>query len=251
MLDKYYDTIFKRKSFHLFRGIKNDSLSKDELNDIKNAYDSFETLYPDIKTKIRIVSSDEAKLKKDAEYCILIYSEKKDNYLINAGYIGEQLDLYLQQNNIGGLWYGIGKPDKQSFDGLDYVIMFAIRKVSDQSKYRKDMYSAKRKSLDKIWKGEDLGIANIARLAPSAVNSQPWYVENKDNVLTVYRYKKQGRIGIMSSKHASYFNRIDIGIYLCYLEICLAKNNIAFDRKLFIDEGKDQKLTKVATYKLN
>ena len=40
------------------------------------------------------------------EYCHilvdtkLLYSEKKDNYLQNIGYLGEQLDLYLTSLNI-------------------------------------------------------------------------------------------------------------------------------------------------------
>lgn len=246
MDNSYYKTIFKRKSFHLFRGVGDEKLSQEELDNIKDAYASFEPLYSEIKTEIKIIPSK----KKDAEYSIEIYSEKKDNYLMNAGYIGQQLDLYLQENNIGSVWYGIGKPDEKTYNGLDYVIMFCIRKVSDQTKYREDMFKAKRKDLSKIWVGEDLGIANIARFAPSAVNSQPWYVENKNKCLTVYRYKKPGRIGIMTTKAARYFNRIDIGIYLCILEICMAENKISFDRKLFIDEGGEEELTKVAIYSI-
>ena len=89
MTDRYYDVIFKRKSFHLFRGVGDDSISADELHMIREAYESFERLYPDIKTAIRIVPTEEISFKRDSEYCILIYSEKKDNYLMNAGYIGE------------------------------------------------------------------------------------------------------------------------------------------------------------------
>ena len=44
----------------------------------------------------------------------------------------------------------------------------------------------------------------------------------------------------------SYYNRIDIGIYLCILEICLSRNEIDFERY----DGSDTELTKVAVYKL-
>lgn len=250
MKDIYYDTIFKRKSFHLFRGLKDEKITEDELANIKKAYENFESLCPDIKTDIRIMPAKNIYFKRDAEYCILIYSEKKDNYLMNAGYIGQQLDLYLTKNNIGSLWYGLGKPDQQTYNNLEYVIMFAIKKVSDQSKYRIDMFKAKRKPLDEIWKGEDLNVANIARFAPSACNSQPWYVENENDTLTVYRYKKDKKIGLLTHKAALYFNRIDIGIYLCILEICLEKNQIKYTKSLFVDEGTNDELTKVAVYKL-
>ena len=165
--------------------------------------------------------------------------------------IGEQLDLWLVAHNIGSLWFGIGKPDEPQYDGLDYVIMIAIHKVSDESKYRKDMFKAKRKELSEIWSGDELGIADIARIAPSACNSQPWYVKNEDGELTVFRVRKQGRVGIMPAAAVSYFNRIDIGIYLCILEICMQKNGIEFERTLFADDGGDAELTKVAVYRIN
>ena len=245
----YYDPIFKRKSFHLFRGVGDEKLSPEELTGIESAYSGFERLYPDIRTAIRIVPSDKVNRGRDAEYCVLIYSEKKDNYLMNAGYIGEQLDLWLVSHGIGSLWYGIGKPDEPTYDGLDYVIMFAVRKISDDGKFRRDMFKSKRKPLDEIWSGDGLGIADITRFAPSACNTQPWYTRNNDGVLTVSRYKKPGKRGIMPERAVSYFNRIDIGIYLCILEICLDKNGISYERELFVDDGSDAEYTKSAMYK--
>lgn len=244
----YYESIFKRKSFHLFKNVGQDKLTDEELQDIEKAYNGFESLYPDIKTGIRIVPAKEVNFKRDAQYCILIYSEEKDNYLMNVGYIGEQLDLYLVQHNIGSLWFGIGKADLEEYDGMKFVIMIAVHKINDETLYRKDMYKAKRKSLDEIWSGDNLGIADITRFAPSACNTQPWYVENIDGTLKVYRYKKPGKRGIMPVAKITFYNRIDIGIYLCILEICMMKNKIEFERKLFIDEGNDAELTPVAEY---
>lgn len=243
-----YDAIFKRKSFHLFRNVGSDKISDDETENIKEAYCGFEKLYPEIKTAIRIVPASKVNFKRDAEYCVLIYSEKKDNYLMNAGFIGEQLDLWLVKNNIGSLWYGIGKPDLEKYNGLDYVIMLAIRKINDETKFRKDMFKSKRKETAEIWSGDDLKIANIVRFAPSACNTQPWFVENNGDKLTVSRYKKPGKRGIMPANAVSYFNRIDIGIFLCFLELCLEKNNISFQRSLFLDNGSDNEYTKSAEY---
>ncbi len=246
----YYDMIFKRKSFHLFRNAGDEKITSDELEKIEKAYQDFNALYSEIRTAIRIVPAQAVNVKRDAEYCILIYSEKKDNYLMNAGYIGEQLDLWLVKHNIGSLWFGIGKPDEPTYNGMDFVIMIAVHKVSDDTKFRKDMFKAKRKPLSEIWSGDSLGVADIARFAPSACNTQPWYVENKNGELTVYRYKKPGKRGIMPADAVSYYNRIDIGIYLCILEMCLYKNGIESERELFIDSGEDTELTKSAVYKI-
>ncbi len=249
MTNEFYPDIFKRKSFHLFRNTGTEKITASELEDIKKAYDSFEALYPDIKTAIRIVPAEKVNFKRDAEYCILIYSEKKDNYLLNAGYIGEQLDLYLVHNGIGSLWFGIGKADEASFNDLEYVIMIAIRKVNDLSLFRKDMFKAKRKPIGEIWCGDTLGVAEIACFSPSACNTQPWFVRNENNLLTVYRYKKEGKRGIMPAKAVAYYNRIDIGIFLCILEICMAEKEISFKRSLFLDEGENE-YTKIAEYAL-
>ena len=251
MNTEFYPMIFKRKSFHLFRNAGSEKLTPEELKDIEAAYADFEPLYPDIRTAIRIVPAAKVNFKRDAEYCILLYSEKKDNYLMNAGYIGEQLDLYLVSRNIGTLWFGIGKPDIASCDGLAFVIMIAIRKISDETKYRKDMFKSKRKPLEETWEGDPLGVADIVRFAPSACNSQPWFVRNDGEKLTVFRYKKPGKRGIMPAAAVAYYNRIDIGIYLCFLELCLTEKEIVFSRQLFLDSaGDDAEYSKVAEYSI-
>jgi len=250
-MDKiFYEDIFKRKSFHLFRNVGTDKIEKRELEEMQDVFGKFDKLYPEIITAIRILPAAEVNFKRDAEYCILIYSEKRDNYLMNAGYIGQQLDLYLVHHNIGSCWFGIGKPDIQSYQGLDFVIMIAIHKINNQSLYRKDMFTAKRKPLDKIWIGDTLDIAQIARFSPSACNSQPWIVKNENGLLSVSRYKQPGKRGIMPAKAVSYYNRIDIGIFLCILELCMSHNNINFERTLFVDDGEDREYTKSAEYQI-
>ena len=252
MTNNYYPMIFKRKSFHLFRNVGEEKLEASEITDIENAWNTFEPLYPDIKTAIRIVPSEKVNFKRDAEYCILMYSEKKDNYLLNMGYLGEQLDLFLVEKNIGTLWFGIGKADEKAYNGLDYVIMIAVHKIGDTSLFRKDMFQSKRRPLEETWQGETLGVADIARFAPSACNSQPWRVKNENNILTVSRYKKAGKVGIMPVAAVSRYNKIDMGIYLCILEVCMAEKGLTWTRQLFIDSAdEDDTYTKVAEYQIN
>lgn len=242
--------IFKRKSFHLFRNIGNEHITATELKDIENQFSKFKPLVEDINVKIKIVK-DSTTCKRGQEYCILLYSEKKDNYLQNIGYLGEQLDLYLVSKNIGTLWFGIGKVEEKQIDGLDFVIMIAIAKVDSPSKFRKDMYKSKRKELSEIWNGDNyLDIANIVRFAPSACNTQPWIVDSNKNELNIYRYRKEGKRGIMPKDMVIYYNQIDIGIFLCFLELCLNKNNLVFDRTLYIEENIENEKNLIAKYKI-
>ena len=251
MNNDLYNMIFKRKSFHLFRNIGDEHITEQELKDIENEFNNVKPLVDDIKVKMKIVK-DSTTFKRGQEYCILLYSEKKDNYLQNIGYIGEQLDLYLVSKNIGTLWFGIGKVKEKQLDGLDFVIMIAIAKVDDETKFRKDMYKSKRKELVEIWNGDyHLDIANIVRFTPSACNTQPWIVDSSENELKVYRYRKTGKRGIMPIDMVKYYNQIDIGIFLCFLEICLNKNNINFERSLYVEENVDNEKNLTATYKLN
>ena len=238
MDSRLYPMIFKRKSFHIFRDIG--SIDTHELQSIEEVYKTFTPLVSDIKTAIKIVPAEETTCKRGQEYCILLYSEKKENYLQNIGYIGEQLDLYLASLGIGALWFGIGKPDKPTYNGLDFIIMIAIAKIPE-NKFRKDMFKSKRKPLNEIWNGEyyqDIG--NIVRFTPSACNTQPWKVTAEEKCLTVYRYKKPGKRGIMPADKVVHYNRIDIGIFLCFLELYLIKNDIAFERELFTDTAEDE-----------
>ena len=250
MDNNLYDMIFKRKSFHLFRNIGNERISNEELKDIEKQFTKLKPLVDDIKVKIKIVKEGTT-CKRGQEYCILFYSEKKENYLQNIGYLGEQLDLYLVSKNIGTLWFGIGKVEEKQIDGLDFVIMIAIAKVDSADKFRKDMYKSKRKELKEMWNGNSfLSLANIVRFAPSACNTQPWIVETSDNELKVYRYRKEGKRGIMPKNMVIYYNQIDIGIFLCFLELCLNKNALNYDRMLLVEDDHESWKNLTAIYKV-
>ena len=247
-MNNFYREIFKRKSFHFFIG--GEKTTDEDLKKINAFIKTVEPLYPDIKTEIKIVPEKETTCHRGADYCILFYSEPKGDYLRNIGYIGEQIDLYLASFNIGALWFGIGKTKEKDINGLDYVIMIAFKRMPEKS-FRKDMYKSKRKPIEEIWSGEQMNIANIVRFAPSACNTQPWFAENNENVLSIYRYKKPEKRGIMPVDKVMYYNRIDIGIFLYLLETCLTENGIKYQRELFCDTSDSEvEKTLSAKYRL-
>lgn len=120
-----------------------------------------------------------------------------------------------------------------------------------ENKFRKDMFKAKRKTPEEIWQGETLGIAEIARFSPSACNTQPWKVENSGEIITVYSYKDPKKHGIMTGDKVRYYNRIDTGIFLLILEICLNHEGIDYERKQYSDNSDDTaQKTLIAEYRL-
>ena len=239
MDEQLYQMVFKRKSFHIFKNTL--IISEEELAQIETAFLECKPLIPEIKVSMKIVPAAATTCKRGQEYCILLYSEKKEGYLPNIGYLGQQLDLILASMNIGALWFGIGKTDVPSDGELDFVIMIAIAKM-EETKFRKNMFKSKRKPIEEIWFGEYyLEAANIARFAPSACNTQPWIVESNEQELRVFRYKKPGKRGIMPADKVSFYNRIDIGILLLILEVCLKHGGIVFERTLFEDKKEEEK----------
>ena len=59
MNKELYNMIFKRKSFHLFRNIGEESISTNEVEQIERVYRTLIPLCPEIKTAIRIVPAAE------------------------------------------------------------------------------------------------------------------------------------------------------------------------------------------------
>lgn len=242
----YYKQIFKRKSFHVFRDIG--MITDHDIWELEEFIGSVKPLYAEIKTEVRIVHEDETSCKRGGQFCLLFYSESKDGYLQNIGYLGEQIDLYLASKNIGALWFGIGRPKDVQINGLDFVIMISIAKMSEE-RFRKDVFKSKRKPLHEIWSGDPLGVAEVARFAPSACNTQPWIVENTGRNLMVYRFKQPGKRGIMPVDKVLYYNQIDMGIFLFILECCLEHEGYAYDRTLFADTTDDSVVqTLIARY---
>ena len=55
---------------------------------------------------------------------------------------------------------------------------------------------------------------------------------------------------MMPTVLVSYYNRIDLGIFLCILEICMAEKGLSFTRELFVDDGDSAEYTKIAEYRV-
>lgn len=184
-MDTFYDMIFKRKSMRRFDETL--SLSNEELDLIKQQFENLIPLHDGTKTQFKIVKKNETTCKR-GEYCLLMYSEPKSHYLLNAGYMLEQMDLFLASIDIGVCWYGFGKPKEiNNNDEFAFVIMLAFGK-SDSKDFRKDIYKCKRKPCNIIWNGNfDEEVINLVRYAPSSCNMQPWRIVSNEKIIKVYR----------------------------------------------------------------
>ena len=214
-----YEAIFKRKSI---RKYDMTPVSDTILEELKKFASSVRPLDKNIKYEFSYLGTEDVKnlLPIKAPNYICLYSEKKDNYLMNAGFILQQIDLYLSANNLGSCWLGMAKPSKQVLkvkNGLEFVIMIAFGNTNEPV-HRKSLSEFKRNNLSSISQILDADeLLEPARLAPSASNTQPWFFTGNKDEITVSREK----LNLIKAPLYGKMNQIDIGIALCHLELSL------------------------------
>lgn len=246
---EYYGTVFNRRSVRKYSATER--LTEERAQEILKLCEGLVPLCPEIRTHFRLIKREELSVKF-GHYCILMYSEKRDNCYVNAGYMLEQLELHLERTGIGVCWYGLASPsEKVTEDGLEFMIMLTVGIPADGF-YRSEESDFSRKSLEQIWLGEVIdGVSSAVRLAPSACNSQPWIYEACDGIIRVSR--KTDIRTIIPKAFRKRFNSIDVGISLCIFEIALRANGIGYERTVLSESAlcDGKKLITIAEYKLN
>ena len=229
------EMIYRRKSV---RSFTNGLVSDEILNRIEEFVASAKPLYPEIKVKMEIVPRNQVKCicPWTTQQLITIFSEDKPGYLENVGFIFQQLDLYIQSIGIGTCWLGMGTLtaedvfEKQRQDGLKYVMMIAFGHPKGKA-LRDGKTDFKRKPLGEISDLEDERL-EPARLAPSSVNSQPWYFAHEENVIHVYCMHK----GLLN-KTLGNTNQLDVGIALAHMYVA-NKDTFSFKK---LDQHNNKK----------
>jgi len=220
--EQLYETIFRRKSI---RKYDMTPLPEKTIAALQHFTTSLKPLDETIKIEYAYLGTNDVKnlLPIKAPHYICLYSEKKDNYLMNAGFMLQQIDLYLSANGLGSCWLGMAKPSRQvpeMQNGLEFVIMIAFGNANE-SVHRDSVSEFNRKSLSAISNIAGVGeLLESARLAPSASNSQPWYFSGTPDQITVSREK----LNILRAQIYGKMNQIDIGITLCYVWLTCEHN---------------------------
>lgn len=125
-MNELKNTIFKRKSS---RNYNDKIITTDEINDLKDFIENAKHLNSSIKTDYDLLTKEEisTRMSWKSPMYIAIYSEESPNYKVNAGFIYQQVDLYLQSKGFGSCWIGMGKPKNPRKD-LKFVILIGFGK---------------------------------------------------------------------------------------------------------------------------
>ena len=154
------------------------------------------------------------------------------------GYEYEQLILYMTSLGLGTCWLG-GTFNRSAFasameirEGDLFPILSpvgypAAKKRIGEDFFRRALKANQRKPWDKLFFAEDFSFPltkeaaklyqyplEMLRLAPSAVNNQPWRVLLKDGIYHFLLYRSTGE-----SSGTMDMQRIDLGIAICHFHL--------------------------------
>lgn len=216
-----FDVIFTRRTIRSFLMEK---IEWETIVDILEFANKLPVLTPGSSAEFKLVSNIEKKqgfrgpFAVNAPYYICISSEDKEDSLLNAGYLMQQLNLYIESKGLGSCFVGYGSPGRglKSTMKYDYITAIAFGKT-DQPLFR-DSASAKRLPEEDVvvYKEEvtpDIRkLLSAARFAPSSYNIQPWRFVAYKNRIHIFAKKSS-----LIAKALNKFKMVDMGIMLANL----------------------------------
>lgn len=227
-----YHVIFERKSI---RNFDSTPLDPDTLAGISTYTSTLIPMQDGINTELKLVGHNDVKglLSSKAPHYILAFSEAKENYMANIGFMLQQVDLYLSANGIGSCWRGLQGPARsiKKASSLEFVILIAFGKPAEPL-HRENISEFDRKSLDQIRTATGMDeLLEPVRLAPSGMNTQPWFFTGGDGLLHAYCVKQ----GSMTPGLLKKMNAINVGIALCHAWV--AANHFGKSVEFITDEA--------------
>lgn len=195
----------------------------------------------------------------DAPYYIIMSSELCEDYLLNAGFMIQQIVLYLTSKNIGTCYQGSFKPNQfvKAKIKYDYVVAVAfggalgtIYREPDKAKRMKHKFVAayKEEASADVKK-----LVQAGCIAPSSLNNQPWRLmvyRNRIHIFckkgysdrVVIRDRKLIDIGIMLANMAVMADEEWINIEICDFSYIKERQfkNVEYITSIVVKDGDDE-----------
>lgn len=212
-----FESIFRRKSC---RSYTKEPADKQLLEEISKAIEGFEPLYPDVKLSHRFVSQTKGLYNIQAPNYLVVSGTGDEREKESTGFLFEQLVLWFDAHDIGCVWLGEAKDALDS--GKNDIITIAFG-MSDESVHREEA-AFKRNDIEEITNAPQDDCIRAAHLAPSGMNTQPWYFEKQDDKILVFKKKLKPPVSLVYKK-----TDIDMGIALCHYAVACRHFNKPFD----------------------
>lgn len=216
-----FDSINRRKSCRSYAG---QPFEAERLEEIREAINGFQPLYPDVPLDYRFITKAKGIFKVQAPHYLIISGQGREKEAENAGFLFEQLVLWLDAHNIGSVWLGKTKDIEDSND--KDIITIAFGQANESVHRRENEF--KRKPIHEITNAPEDTCIQAVRLAPSGINLQPWYFEKSDDKISVYKQTLKPPVSLVYKK-----TEVDMGIALCHYALACRHFDkpFAFHRK--------------------
>ena len=215
-----FEAIFNRRSV---RKYKMEPLEAEVLEKLRKMIDNVSMLDSSCRVEIEIFENLGKKslakglLKSDAPYYLIVYCDDTPGAYRNAGYVAEQLVLYMTGKEIGTCYLGGSKIGPKEKKGMKQFLVIAFG-TAEGTLYR-DMEEAHRHPLAHLCTYKDepgeylKKILKAARMAPSSMNTQPWrFIVYADRI---YVFMKKE--AIPQPKMFTNMRHFDMGIMLSHI----------------------------------
>jgi len=195
-----FEAIFVRKSV---RNYKNTEVEPQILEDIQAKFQEIKGLCEGTESELLVLDNRKGQYRMlgafgvKAPYYLALYSEDFDRCMMNAGYLMEQISLYLCSIGFGSCF--VGRPmltkELQTRGTKKLMLVLAFGKAKKSCTRAPE--AVNRKALDKLcvfkekpkyWMNQ---LLEVARMAPSRFNSQPWRFVVLDNCMHIYCKKQK------------------------------------------------------------
>lgn len=199
-----FDSINRRKSC---RNYTQQPFEEERLEEIREAINGFELLYPDVPLEYRFVTKAKGIFKVQAPHYLMISGQGKEKESENAGFLFQQLILWFDAHDIGSVWLGKTK-DMEDANSKD-IITIAFGQANESVHRSKDEF--KRKPINEITNAPENTCIQAVHLAPSGMNLQPWYLEESSDKVLLYKQSLKPPLSLVYKK-----TEVDMGIALCH-----------------------------------
>lgn len=224
-----FESIGRRKSCRSYTGQPFDG---ERLEEIRRAIGGFEPLYPQVPLEYRFVTETKGLFKVEAPHYLIVSGRGQQGEPENAGFIGQQLVLWLDLQGIGSVWLGKAM-DVQGNPGGKDLITLAFG--GPEGALHRDPSKFIRKPIPEITNAPEDPCIQAVHLAPSGMNLQPWYLEKTEDKVLLYEQILRPPVSLAYKKTA-----VDLGIALCHYAVACKRfgRPFAFARR---DGGGDKK----------
>lgn len=239
-----FDAIFSRRAI---RHYEDEKLDWEVIADILQYADNLPMLMEGIAVEYKLVSNIEAKqgfhgpFNVKAPYYLCLSSEEKDDYLLNAGYLMQQISLYIVSKGLGTCFM-IAHPGSGLKATMKYKYVVALAFGKTTAPLYRNSSEAKRLPESELIVYKESVTPDIkqvlaaARLAPSGFNNQPWRFVVYKNRIHIFSKKNP-----FFAKALDYNKMIDMGIMMAnfllaaeelWVEVSLSKSENLQNKQL-------------------